>query len=108
MGKIMNKRESTRHECCVPLMDEQKAVLRSSHTVDLSSTGVGFVSTRFVPINSKLMVELSLSRTETPVLVQGCVKWVEKIPHTPNFRVGMNFSDISSDIQSRIEKYFKA
>jgi hypothetical protein len=103
----MNKRESIRHECCVPLMDERKEILSSSHTIDLSRTGVGFISTRFVPINSKLMVELSLLRGEAPVLVQGCVKWVEKIPNTPNFRIGMNFSDISTDIQSRIEKHFK-
>jgi c-di-GMP-binding flagellar brake protein YcgR len=89
-------------------MDERKEILRSSHTIDLSRTGVGFVSTRFVPINSKLMVELSLSRGENPVLVQGCVKWVEKIPNSQNFRVGMNFSDISTDTQSRIEKYFKS
>lgn len=104
----MNKRQSVRHECCVPLMDEHKEILVSSRTVDLSRTGVGFISTRFVPINSKLMVELSLSRGETPVLVQGSVKWVEKIPNTPHFRVGMNFADISGDVQSRIEQHFKA
>ncbi len=104
----MNKRQSVRHDCCVPLMDEHKEVLASSRTVDLSRTGVGFVSTRFVPINSKIMVELSLSRNEAPVLVQGCVKWIEKIPQTPNFRIGMNFADISSDAQSRIEQYFKS
>jgi c-di-GMP-binding flagellar brake protein YcgR len=89
-------------------MDERKEILRSSHTVDLSRTGVGFISTRFVPINSKLMVELSLSRSENPVLVQGSVKWVEKVPNSQNFRIGMNFSDISTDTQSRIEKHFKS
>jgi hypothetical protein len=98
----MNKRENTRHECCVPLMDER------SHALSSSRTGVGFVSGRFLPINSKLMVELALSRDDQPVLVQGRVKWVEKIPHTPNFRVGMNFSDISEDSKSRIEEHFKS
>jgi len=104
----MNKRENTRHECCVPLMDERKETLSNSRTIDISRTGVGFISARFLPINSKLMVELALSREEHPVLVQGRVKWIEKIPHTPNFRIGMNFSDISSETQSRIEQHFKS
>jgi len=104
----MNKRENTRYDCRVPLMDERKENLASSYTTDISRTGVGFVSTRFLPINSKLVVELSLAREGSPVLVQGRVKWVEKIPHSPNFRIGMNFSDISTDVQSRIEERFSA
>ncbi len=89
-------------------MDERRETLSSSRTIDISRTGVGFISARFIPINSKLMVELALSREEHPVLVQGRVKWVEKIPHTPSFRIGMNFSDISVDAQSRIEQHFKS
>lgn len=104
----MNKRENPRYDCRVPLMDERKETLASSYTTDISRTGVGFVSTRFIPINSKLMVELALTREENPVLVQGRVKWIEKIPHSPNFRIGMNFSDISTDAQSRIAQHFDA
>ncbi len=102
----MNKRENPRYDCRVPLMDERRETLSSSYTTDISRTGVGFVSTRFIPVNSKLMVEIALTREENPMLVQGRVQWVEKIPHSSNFRIGMNFSDISSDAQSRIAEHF--
>ncbi len=102
----MNKRENTRHDCCVPLMDERKESLRNSQTTNISKTGVGFVSARFIPMNTKMMIEIALSREGQPVLVQGKVKWVEQIPNSTNFRVGMNFQDISSSAQSRIDNYF--
>lgn len=100
----MNRRESARHECCVPLLDERQQALKHSHTIDISRTGAGFISAKFIPVNSKLMVELALSPEGLPVLVQGRVKWIEKIPNTSNFRVGMNFSDIPEVSQSRIEE----
>ena len=103
----MNKRLSTRYECCVPLMDEEREILARSQTVDVSKSGVGFVSARFIPMNTKMMVEISLTRDGSPVLVQGKVKWVEKMSDSSNFRIGMAFPDILSQVESRIENCFK-
>ena len=93
-GKIMEKRESQRFVCDVPLMDEKREALRNSRTIDISQTGVGFVSARFIPINTKMMVEISLEREGAPVLIQGKVKWVEKDSQAGSYRVGMVFPDI--------------
>lgn len=103
----MEKRVSARYDCCVPLMDEKKQALSSSQTIDISKTGVGFVSARFIPINTNMMVEIALTRDGEPVLVKGRVKWVEKSSGSSSYRIGMTFPDISDQAQSRIENYFK-
>jgi len=103
----MEKRIAARYECQVPLMDEKKETLACSQTIDISKTGVGFVSAQFIPINTKMMVEISLARDGEPVLIQGKVKWVEKAAEASTYRVGMTFPDISDQAQSRIESYFK-
>ena len=103
----MEKRIDARYECQVPLMDERKATLVHSQTIDISKSGVGFVSARFIPINTKMMIEISLVRDGEPVLVQGKVKWVEKAAESSTYRIGMTFPDISDKAQSRIEGYFK-
>ncbi|MDD3374278.1 MAG: PilZ domain-containing protein [Candidatus Omnitrophica bacterium] len=103
----MNKRLNARYECRVPLLDEKREVLSSSQTTDISKSGVGFVSACFIPANTNMMVELSLTRDGSPVLVQGRVKWVERMKNSSNFRVGMVFPDISPQAESRIENCFK-
>lgn len=103
----MEKRVDPRYDCCVPLMDEKKSTLPSSKTIDISKSGVGFVSARFIPINTNMMIEIALAREGEPVLVQGKVKWIEKSVESPSYRIGMTFPDISPEAQSRIENYFK-
>ncbi len=103
----MEKRTSPRHRCCVPLLDEQKEVMANSQTMDISRTGVGFESAYFIPVDTKITVEISLSRDAEPMLVQGRVKWVEKSARSSTYKVGMTFPDISSQAQSRIDNYFK-
>jgi len=103
----MNKRLNARYECRVPLMDEKKETLASSQTTDISKSGVGFVSACFIPANTKMMVEISLTRDGLPVLVQGRVKWVEKMQNSSSFRIGMAFPEISLQSESRIENCFK-
>ncbi len=103
----MNKRIDSRFDCCVPLMDEKKEALLSSQTIDISKSGVGFVSARFIPMNTKMTVELSLQRDSMPFLVQGKVKWVEKMPNSSNFRIGMSFPDIPQEAQAQIEDSLK-
>ncbi len=103
----MEKRTSPRYGCCVPLLDENKETLMNSQTVDISKSGVGFVSARFIPVDTKMMVEISLSRDGSPVLVQGKVKWVERFPNSSAYKIGMIFPDISPQAQSRIEDFFK-
>ena len=104
----MEKRESKRFSCHVPLMDEKREALLNSQTVDISQTGVGFISARFIPINTKMMVEISLTREGAPVLVQGRVKWVEREADSSSYRIGMTFPEIPEQAKSRIEEYFKA
>ncbi|MDP8266985.1 MAG: PilZ domain-containing protein [Candidatus Aceula meridiana] len=102
----MEKRIAARYDCQVPLLDEKKETLGQSQTIDISKSGVGFVSARFIPINTKMMIEISLARDGEPVLIQGKVKWVEKAVKASTYRIGMTFPDISETAQSRIESYF--
>ena len=89
-----DKRKSKRFSCLVPVDGREGSVFSSSKTVDISRDGIGFVSSRAVPVNEKIAIELALRPDSEPVLVIGEVKWVRKLSDSDQYRVGLTFADI--------------
>ena len=51
---------------------------------------------------------LSRSTKNTqPVLVIGVVKWVRRLANSGQYRIGMNYDEVSSGSQRRLDRYFK-
>src|SRR6185503_14460851 len=100
MKNAAEKRKSPRFECQVPIMTKKGTAFDTSQTVDISQGGVGIISERFIPINTKMAVEIALAPESEPVLTVGRVKWVQKIPQSDQFRIGMVFSKVARDINS--------
>jgi len=103
---VKDKRKNPRHNCYVPVMCKKGTMFDHSQTMDISSGGAGFVTPRFIPIKTKMMVEISLTPDSEPIMALGEVMWVTQVPHSDNFRIGLKFIDISTPVKSRLEKYF--
>ncbi|MFZ5800381.1 MAG: PilZ domain-containing protein [Candidatus Omnitrophota bacterium] len=100
------KREHPRWDCRVPIMCRRGTVFDNAQTMDISNTGVGFLSSRFVPVNTSLILEIALSPKSEPIMALGRVCWVQKCRHSDNYRLGMNFTDVSEDSKRRLTDYF--
>ncbi len=105
--KTSNKRTEARHTCQVPVEGKEGSAFDETQTFDISRHGIGFVSPHPHEINAKVAIEIQLKPNTEPVLVLGVVKWVRKISDTENYRIGLNFQEILSGSQTRLDKHFR-
>lgn len=106
MDKVLEKRKSARFDCRVPILCKKGSAFDSSHTVDISKGGVGFLTSKFIPVDTKMAIELALEPKREPVLAIGQVKWVRQLPRSDFFRVGMMFADIADGSRLRMDRAF--
>lgn len=107
MKTAANKRNEARQECFVPVEGKQGSVFDDTQTVDISRHGIGFVSSHPHTINEKVAIEIQLKPDTEPVLVLGIVKWVRRISDSEQYRVGLNFQEVLSGSQTRLNKHFR-
>ncbi len=105
MRKKQEKRKEERFECFVPVEGKEGTSFDSTQTIDISKNGIGFISSKSVPLDKKIAVELVLNPPSDPLVVLGQVKWVRQISDSENYRVGMWFSEVLSGSSSRLVKY---
>ena len=103
---MKNKRRTARVSCLVPVDGQEGGTFDNLRTIDISKTGIGFVSQKKIPLNKKIAIELDLNEEES-VFVIGRVKWVHPIARTQHYRIGLSFTDIKNGNKSRLNEYFK-
>jgi len=89
------------------LKDAQDLV--GSLTCDLSEGGTKFNAEEFIPLSSELTVELDLEPNK-PVAFHGRVSWVQLLPHSDRYQVGMEFEDseLYSDSRKEVRQYIES
>lgn len=102
------KRTSPRFDCRVPILCRKGTIFDNSQTIDISKGGVGLISSKFVPLNTNLVMEIALAPKAEPLLAVGRVKWVQKMASQERYRLGMSFTDISQGCQNRLSEYLGA
>lgn len=103
-----NNRQFARLDCRVPILCKRGTLLENSLTRDISKGGIGLLVQKFVPKDTNLIMELSLSPKSEPLLAVGKVKWVRKLGYGDRYRLGMQFTDISQSAQNRLSEYLKS
>ncbi len=91
----------------MPVEGKEGSIFDETCTVDISRHGIGFISPRPHVINEKVAVEIQLKPNTEPILVLGVVKWVRKLIDSDQYRIGMNFEQILSGSQTRLNQYFR-
>src|SRR5947209_6486979 len=108
MPDASNKRSENRRNCFVPVESKSDSTFDQTQTVDISRHGIGFISPHAHTINERIAIEIQLKPNTDPVLVIGTVKWVRKISDGEQYRIGLNYDEIISGSQKRLDRYFDA
>ena len=106
MSKGLNKRKSKRLSCEVPLEGKKGSVFDATNVIDISKGGIGFISSRRIPVNKKIPIQLDLDENDMPVLVIGRVKWSRAINGSSQYRIGVTFEEVMHGSKTRLQKYF--
>lgn len=99
-----DQRRSARYHCRVPVESKKGAAFDNSQTIDIGKSGIGIISNKSIPLDTKMAVELDLNAEGESVLAVGYVKWVRRLPDSQSYRVGMKFEEISKTTQLQIEE----
>src|SRR6266850_1332123 len=105
MAQASNKRKSERFHCFVPIEGKAGSIFESSHSIDISKGGIGFIARQEVPLNKKIAIEIALAPDGESLLVIGKVTWVRQL--SDKYRIGIRFSDVRDGSRSRLDRYFR-
>lgn len=94
MKKMDNKRENIRKRCFVPIDGKKDSLYDNLFTIDIGEGGIGFISSKLIPVDEKIVMEIDYGIDREPVLVEGQVKWIRKMEDCNNYRLGLKFNKI--------------
>ena len=106
MGDFPDTRSCLRLDCQVPVDSRESSPLPEVKTFDISRNGIGLISSRPVPLNERIAIELVLEPGTEPVLVIGQVRWVHRVGRHGQYRIGVAFSDILEGSKDRLDRAF--
>ncbi len=79
--------------------------LHGSLGFDLSESGVRFQTEDFIPLHKNVAVRLELDPGQS-VDINGEVVWVQLVPHSERYHIGLNFEN--SDSKRVIQQYINS
>ena len=60
MKSLKEKRKFKRYNCYVPIEGKENSTFDQTQTVDISRDGIGFISSHLIPLNKKIVVEITI------------------------------------------------
>ena len=102
------QRKNRRFNCLVPVEGQKDKWFDGSQTYDLSKGGMGFISQSEIPVHEQIPIEMELIEGGDPVFVIGKVRWIEQIPGSTQYRLGLTFEVVLRGSKTRLTKYFKS
>jgi len=106
MKKTKEFRASRRRGCEVPV-DSRLEHPGRMRAVDISRKGIGLISNRALTVDEDVAVKMDLSPDGESVVVWGKVSWVQRIPGSGNYRLGIRFTeDVLSGSRRRFKNHF--
>ena len=76
-------------------------------TRDVSEGGTRFISNEFLPLATRLVVELFLPAQPRPVKAISKVAWIKKVSSGDQYEIGNQFLDIGRDDKGQLVEYVK-
>ena len=74
-------------------------------TRDVSEGGTRFIANEFLPLATRLVVELFLPAQPKPVKTISKVAWIRKVPAGNQYEVGNQFLDIAKDDKEQLSGF---
>lgn len=61
----------------------------------------------FLPIESKISVEIYVRETDIPIIAEASIVWVQKISSSERYCLGVMFTDITYENLTRLRRYIE-
>jgi c-di-GMP-binding flagellar brake protein YcgR len=72
---------------------------------DLSEGGgAPLSSAEYLPVDSRILLDLEMPRPDDPIRTTGRVVWVEEAPYAEQWRVGVAFDELSKSTRTRLRR----
>lgn len=76
-------------------------------THDVGEGGARFIANEFLPLATRLVVELFLPAQPRPIKAISKVAWIRKAPSGNQYEVGNQFLDVGRDDKGQLAEYVK-
>jgi hypothetical protein len=76
-----------------------------SRSKDISVSGAGIKANLFLPVDTLLMMEMTLSSVRQMITVIGKVKWIKIIYEDETYEAGVEFVNTTSDAIKKLRDY---
>jgi len=109
MPYVKERRVFPRVNARLPLQfkDIQRPIEASSGalTRDISGGGARFLSNDFISIFTRIMLEVSLPSFSRPVKAISKVAWIQKLPSSSQYDVGVQFLDMTDEDRKQLGSF---
>jgi len=106
-----NRRRFTRIESIVPLQYKKLKELSEGTigaiTRDVSEGGTRFIANEFLPLATRLVVELFLPAQPKPIKAISKVAWIRKLASGDQYEIGNQFLEVGRTDKSELAEFVK-
>ncbi len=104
---LPERRKSIRIESSIPVhyKGEQQFIMTVSK--DIGENGVKFTTNRFIPVFSKLVMDIFLFHNSEPIRMLTEVIWIRKLPRLDLYSIGTRFLELSKEHKKLISHYLE-
>jgi len=74
-------------------------------TKDVSESGARFISSDFLSIFTRLLLEVTVPAFSRPVKAISKVAWIQKIPRSNQYSVGVQFMDMTEEDKKHLSSF---
>lgn len=78
---------------------------RDTITKDLSEGGMRFSVDKFVPVGTRIVVNVLLESFHEPVRSVAKIIWARKLQYSDSYEVGCQFLNLSEDARQKISRF---
>lgn len=75
--------------------------------IDISTSGVRCRIADFVPIDTRVRLDIQLSDKAAELSALGNVRWAHKLDNVDLYEIGIEFDDVSPDFTHALQKHIK-
>lgn len=108
-NEFNDRRKHVRVNSTIPLQYKKLRELSEGTigaiTRDVSEAGVRFIANEFLPLASRLVVQVFLPSQPRGVKAIAKVAWIRKIPSGDQYEVGNQFLDLGKDDMHQLTEY---
>ncbi|MBN1871644.1 MAG: PilZ domain-containing protein [Candidatus Omnitrophica bacterium] len=105
------RRKSTRVSSVVPLQYKKLKELSEGTigaiTRDVSEGGTMFIANEFLPLATRLVVELFLPAQPKPIKAISKVAWIRKMPGGDQYEIGNQFLEVGRSDKNELSNFIK-